>query len=65
MIPVKRARIDMGYTPEERAQMEVWDEQEADEMMAAMMGRPSPSVRFQLPTAQDEQSGSTEEAGEP
>ena len=45
--------------------MEVWDEQEADEMMAAMMGRPSSSVRFQLPTAQDEQSGSTEETGEP
>lgn len=65
VIPVKRARIDMGYTPEERAQMEVWDEQEADEMMAAMMGRPSSSVRFQLPAAQDEQSGSTEETGVP
>lgn len=54
VIPVKRARIDMGYTPEEREQMEIWDEDEAIEMMDAMInGRPS-SARYPLPTQNQE-----------
>lgn len=48
IIPVEQARIDMGYTPETRANMRVMDEEERAELEAAMLGRPS--VKFPLTT---------------
>lgn len=53
VIPVERARIDLGYTPEEREEMRRMDQDETDELAAAMLGRPS--VRFPLPTQQSNQ----------
>jgi len=49
IIPVEQARIDMGYTPEERAQMKEWDEQETAEYAASLLG--VPSARFPLTTS--------------
>lgn len=48
VIPVERARIDLGYTPEEREEMRRMDQDENDELAAAMLGRPS--AKFPLPT---------------
>jgi len=48
VIPVERARIDLGYTPEEREDMKRMDEDERDEMAAALLGQPS--TKFQLTT---------------
>lgn len=34
VIPKEQARIDIGYTPEQRLQMREWDQDEQDELMA-------------------------------
>jgi hypothetical protein len=52
VIPIEQARIEMGFSPEARENMKVMDEQEADELAAAMNG--VPSARFALPTPQNE-----------
>lgn len=46
IIPVEQARIDMGYTPEARLQMEEWDKQSPMSQAMAMYGGspPSPEV---------------------
>jgi len=46
IIPVEQARIDMGYTPEQRANMKLMDEEETAEYAAALLG--TPSARFPL-----------------
>lgn len=57
VIPLEQARIDMGYTPEQRKQMQAWDSQSPAGQMAAMYGGSSPS----LPDAPDE--GVSDEPG--
>lgn len=49
IIPVEQARIDIGYSPESRAQMRLMDEEERAEYAAALLGTPSP--RFPLTTS--------------
>lgn len=48
IIPVEQARIDMGYTPEERVNMKAMDADENAEYAAALLG--TPSARFPLTT---------------
>lgn len=48
IIPVEQARIDMGYTPEQREAMHNMDEKENAEYAAALFG--TPSARFPLTT---------------
>lgn len=38
IIPLEQARIDMGYSPEQRRQMEEWDRKSPQGQMAAMYG---------------------------
>lgn len=38
VIPLEQARIDMGYTPEQRLQMQEWDKQSPMGQMGAMYG---------------------------
>lgn len=38
VIPLEQARIDMGYTPEERKKMEEWDKQSPLAQMSSMYG---------------------------
>src|SRR5699024_1192454 len=38
IIPVEQARIDMGYSPEAREQMEQWDKQSPMSQAMAMYG---------------------------
>lgn len=45
LIPKEQARIDMGYSPEQRRQMREWDEESPQGRMAAMYGLdPDPGV---------------------
>lgn len=44
VIPLEQARIDMGYTPEQRRQMQVWDSQSPAGQMASMYGGGSGSL---------------------
>lgn len=45
VIPKERARIDMGYSIEERRQMKVWDEQESPMLqLGAMYGGTTPNT---------------------
>lgn len=65
VIPLEQARIDMGYTPEQRKQMQNWDAQSPAGQMAAMYGGSSSS----LPDApaegvSDEPGGDGETPGE-
>jgi len=48
IIPVEQARIDMGYTPEQRENMRLMDVEENAEYAAALLG--TPSSRFPLTT---------------
>jgi hypothetical protein len=48
IIPVEQARIDMGYTPEQRENMRLMDVEENAEYAAALLG--TPSARFPLTT---------------
>jgi hypothetical protein len=48
IIPVQQARIDMGYTPEQRENMKLMDEEENAEFAAALLG--TPTARFPLTT---------------
>ena len=44
-IPLEQARIDMGYSPEQRRQMQEWDRQSPQSQMNAMYGLdPAPGV---------------------
>lgn len=49
VIPVKQARIDMEYTPEQLAQMELWDAEEKTEYLGALLGT-SPDPKFPMTT---------------
>jgi hypothetical protein len=52
IIPVKQARIDMEYTPEQREQMELWDAEERVEYLGALMGtEPTPLFPMQTTSA--------------
>lgn len=46
VIPLEQARIDMGYTPEQRRQMEEWDKQsplaQMDRLYSSQPGNPPP-----------------------
>lgn len=45
VIPKEQARIDMGYTPEQRKQMEEWDKESPTAQMASLYGnRPIPDT---------------------
>lgn len=57
IIPVERARIDLGYSPEDRLEMREWDAQEAAELADAMLG--IPSSKFPLTTAPSNESDGT------
>jgi hypothetical protein len=52
IIPVKQARVDMEYTPAERAQMELWDAEERIEYLGALTGTtPTPLFPMQTTSA--------------
>lgn len=57
IIPVEQARIDMGYTPEQRVDMRAMDEEEAAELAAAMLGAPSTKFPLVTDTRTNEDSG--------
>ena len=57
IIPVEQARIDLGYTPEEREQMRAMDADEQAEYAAALLGTPSP--RFPLTTSTESSDSDT------
>lgn len=59
VIPIQQARIDMGYTPEQRKQMEQWDQQAPLAQMSSLYGNaPEPEER----EVNDEPGGSGEAA---
>jgi hypothetical protein len=43
VIPKERARIDMGYSPQEREEMQTWDQQEATQLLQALGPGQAPS----------------------
>lgn len=62
VIPKEQARIDMGYTPEQRKQMEEWDKLEPAAQMASLYsGDPSAPD----PAPEEEVTGEADGAGEP
>lgn len=44
IIPLERARIDMGYSAEERAEMKEWDEDNPQAQLSAIVARALPST---------------------
>lgn len=51
VIPVERGRIDLGYSPEERAEMEKWDRDSPGGRLADLYGQAARPPRFQAPDA--------------
>lgn len=49
VIPVKQARVDMEYTPEQLLQMELWDAEEKTEYLGALLGT-APDPKFPMTT---------------
>lgn len=49
VIPVKQARVDMEYTPEQLAQMEIWDAEERIEYLGALFGT-TPDPQYPMST---------------
>lgn len=62
IIPVGRARIDLGYTPEEIEDMQRMDEDDANELQNALLGRPS--ARFPLTSETITLASNAQEAAE-
>jgi hypothetical protein len=55
VIPKERARIDIGYTIEEREQMKIWDQEENPMgQLAAMYGQKSPQTPAESKTPAEE-----------
>lgn len=64
VIPLEQARIDMGYTPEQRRQMEEWDKQSPLAQMDRMYsGMPSSDPQEEEPEVTDEPGTDGGEAG--
>lgn len=57
VIPLERARIDLGYTSEERKQMREWDKESPTSQLSALMG----SGLTSIPGAQQQQPDSGQE----
>lgn len=49
VIPVKQARVDLEYTPEQLQQMEIWDAEERTEYLGALLGT-APDPNFPMTT---------------
>lgn len=65
IIPLEQARIDLGYTPEQRKQMQTWDSQSPTGQLAAMYGgNSSPLPDAPAEGVSDESGGDGETPGE-
>lgn len=62
IIPVGRARMDLNYTPEEIEDMQRMDDEEANELAAALTGQPS--ARFPLTSETVTLANNAQEAAE-
>ncbi len=49
IIPVKQARMDLEYSPQQLAQMELWDAEEKTEYLGALLGT-SPDPQYPMTT---------------
>ena len=62
VIPKEQARIDMGYTPEQRKQMEEWDNETPAAQMAAAYGSSNPFAEEEVvDEAGDDGAGDSED----
>ena len=62
VIPKEQARIDMGYTPEQRKQMEEWDNETPAAQMAAAYGSSNPFEKEEVvDEAGDDGAGDSED----